>query len=88
MERLLQRNRLKPLQITHRQKQCLDLLTRGYSPKEIGSILFISRRTVNYHLFCLLQRFDAKSYPHLVFLLATMDYFNHASNQYQNQVPA
>jgi DNA-binding CsgD family transcriptional regulator len=75
MSGILERNRLKILQLTPRQKQCVDLLARGYSPKEISSILYISPRTVNYHLFCVLQRFEARTYPELIYYLSELNYF-------------
>jgi len=75
MERTLDRNINKQLQLTRRQKQCIDLLSRGYTPKQIGIQIGISKRTVNYHLFCLLQRFNAETYPHLIYTLAMLDYF-------------
>ena len=75
MQAILERNRLKPLQLTRRQKQCIDLLSHGYTPKEIAGSLNVSRRTVNYHLLCLQQRFEARSLPHLIYLLAILDYF-------------
>lgn len=75
MQAILDRNRLKPLQLTTRQKQCVDLLSVGYSPKQIAELLNVSRRTVNYHLLCLQQRFDSRSLPHLIYQLAQLDYF-------------
>jgi DNA-binding CsgD family transcriptional regulator len=75
MPGILERNRLKVLQLTPRQKQCVDLLARGYSPKEIAAILYIEPRTVNYHLYCVLQRFEARTYPQLIYYLAELDYF-------------
>ena len=71
----LQRNKGKPLQITPRQGACILLVSRGYNSKQIAGFLGITPRTVNYHLFCLLDRFEARTLPHLVYLLANMNYF-------------
>ncbi len=36
--------------LTRRQRQVLELSTRGFSSDEIAAMLDLSRRTVNYHL--------------------------------------
>ena len=36
--------------LTRRQRQVLDLSSRGFSSEEIAAMLDLSRRTVNYHL--------------------------------------
>ncbi len=38
------------LELTRRQKQVLELSTRGFTTMEIAGMLSLSRRAVNYHL--------------------------------------
>lgn len=38
------------INITLREKQCLELMDRGYSIKEIGQELLISHRTIETHI--------------------------------------
>ncbi len=38
------------IELTRRQKQVLELSTRGFNTMEIAGMLSISRRAVNYHL--------------------------------------
>ncbi len=53
----------------------ITLIVIHHTPKQIGIQIGISKRTVNYQLFCLLQRFNAETYPHLIYTLAMLDYF-------------
>ncbi len=42
----------KSFTITQREKDCIDLLTKGFSMKMIAHELLISPRTVEYYLQC------------------------------------
>ena len=54
--------------VTGRQREVLDLLTRGMSNKDIASALTISPRTVEKHVEALLRKSNAKSRSALVAL--------------------
>lgn len=45
---LMHQNR--PISLTARERQCLELLMRGFSAKQMANQLYISPRTVEYHL--------------------------------------
>ena len=47
--------------LTPREHEVLRLLTEGLTDREIGEVLFISTRTVNYHVTNLLTKLDFDS---------------------------
>jgi two-component system, NarL family, response regulator LiaR len=52
---------LKKLNLTNREYEVLQLLTRGYSNAEIGEKLFLSLSTVKTHVSNLFVKMDVKS---------------------------
>ncbi len=57
---------LVALKTTSRQREVLNLLSEGYSAKEIASLLFISHHTVISHGNILKEKLNAKNCTHLV----------------------
>lgn len=51
--------------VTKRERQILNLLSEGYSSKEIGSRLYISPFTVETHKRNLMTKFNARNIVHL-----------------------
>jgi DNA-binding NarL/FixJ family response regulator len=47
--------------LTRREREIFDLLIRGYSNDEIGSRLFIARRTVETHRQHIMKKLDTHS---------------------------
>ncbi len=47
--------------LSNREREVLDLLTYGYSNKEIGEKLFVSVNTVKTHILSLYQKLDVKN---------------------------
>jgi len=58
--------------VTYRQKQILQLLSEGYTAKEIAATLFISHHTVISHGTVLKVKFNAKNCTHLVAIAIRM----------------
>jgi len=56
----------KAPQLTQRQREILQLLTEGYSAKEIAHMLNISPRTVEFHKYNLMSKLNLKSVSALV----------------------
>jgi len=54
------------LRLTPRQREVLQLLTRGFSTKEIASTMHISRRTVEFHKYRMMEHLEIKSLAALV----------------------
>ncbi len=52
--------------LTSRQREVLQLLAEGYSVKEIGTILHISLKTVEYHKYKMMEDLGIKSLAELV----------------------
>lgn len=59
-------SRLGAVAFTRRMRQCLKLTAEGYTQKEIGLMLGVSRRTVIAHLTRARMMTGAKNMPHLV----------------------
>ena len=53
-------------QITTRELEILDLLSRGLSSSKIAEILFISRNTVDFHRRQLLRKTESKNIAELI----------------------
>ena len=51
----------KSNRLTMRQREILEKIIEGYTYKEIGELLFISERTVKYHMGQILQKLDLKN---------------------------
>jgi DNA-binding NarL/FixJ family response regulator len=47
--------------LTSRQQEVLDLLSRGLSNSEIGSLLHVTQHTVEFHMRTLLSKFHARN---------------------------
>ena len=54
------------INITPRELEILDLLSRGLSSKEIAEKLFISPHTVEYHRRQMLKKTDSKNIAELI----------------------
>jgi DNA-binding NarL/FixJ family response regulator len=67
MSNRIRRNQLKLGLLSTRQADCVKCLVRGCSIKEIAEILHIQPRTVRYHLFCAMERYQAKSLPQVAY---------------------
>lgn len=52
--------------ITVREKEILELISQGYSTKEIALRLYISEETVKSHRHHLFSKLSARNSPHLV----------------------
>jgi DNA-binding CsgD family transcriptional regulator len=52
--------------ITSREREILELISQGYSTKEIALKLFVSEDTVKSHRRHLFNKFSARNSPHLV----------------------
>ncbi len=52
--------------VTAREREILELISQGFSTKEIACRLFISEETVKSHRHHLFSKFSAKNSPHLV----------------------
>lgn len=52
--------------ITERELEVLDLLSRGFSSREIAEKLFISPHTVEYHRRLLLKKTESKNIAELI----------------------
>jgi two-component system, NarL family, response regulator NreC len=53
------------IHLSKREEDILNYISLGYSDKEIGELLFLSKRTVNGYRTSLLQKFGAKNSAHL-----------------------
>lgn len=58
-----------PKQPMTRQLECCDLMIQGYSSREIGAILHLSPRTVEFYINILKRKFGAKNRAQLIYLL-------------------
>jgi len=54
------------IELTAREKEVLNLLSYGYSSKEIGAKIFISSNTVEYHRKQLLRKTNSKNVAELI----------------------
>ena len=64
--------------LTQREKEIMQLVSQGYSSKEIAAQLFISKHTVESHRKHILQKLSAKNTPQMVhqsLLLAVKERF-------------
>ena len=55
-----------PIELSRREQQVLELISEGYSNKEIGEKLYISTRTVGGHRNSLLQKFNVHNTARLI----------------------
>jgi DNA-binding NarL/FixJ family response regulator len=60
MEKRQQPEKLRP-ELTARQREILQLFAEGKAPKEIGGILSISARTVEFHKYRIMQATGART---------------------------
>lgn len=59
-ENQLNQKKIQELNISSREFEVLELISRGHSNKEIGEILFLSESTIKTHVSNLLGKLDAK----------------------------
>jgi DNA-binding CsgD family transcriptional regulator len=52
--------------VTAREREILELISQGFSTKEIALRLFISEETVKSHRHHLFNKFSARNSPHLI----------------------
>lgn len=52
--------------VTGREKEILEMISRGYSSEEIANDLFLSTETIRTHRKSLLQKFKARNMAQLV----------------------
>lgn len=60
--------------LSPREEEILNYISLGYSDKEIGEILFLSKRTVNGYRMNLLSKMGAKNSAHLARFAAERNY--------------
>jgi len=60
---------LRKLELTEREREIAILVGRGFSSKQIANKLGISIETVKTHRRRMLQKNDISSFPHLIYLL-------------------
>ena len=52
--------------VTGREREILEMISRGYSSEEIANDLFVSTETVRTHRKSLLQKFKARNMAQLI----------------------
>jgi DNA-binding CsgD family transcriptional regulator len=52
--------------VTAREREILELISQGFSSKEIAMRLYISEETVKSHRHHLFNKFSARNSPHLI----------------------
>jgi DNA-binding NarL/FixJ family response regulator len=55
-------------ELTHREREVLQLISQGLGNREIGQRLFLSEETVKSHVKSLLEKLQARSRAHAVTL--------------------
>lgn len=63
LERFNDRTHPWVVPLTRRQLEIIDLVARGYTAEEIGSILFLSHRTVKNTLWDIYKQLDVPNGP-------------------------
>ena len=56
----------KPLQLTPRQREVLQLLAEGYSMKQVADMLNVTPRTVQFHKYSMMRHLGIKSSAELI----------------------
>jgi DNA-binding NarL/FixJ family response regulator len=56
----------KPLQLTARQREVLQLLAEGYSMKQVADMLNVTPRTVQFHKYTMMRQLGIKSSAELI----------------------
>lgn len=64
--RILSETKMRIDKINPLQLKIIRLLAKGYTAKEIGDVLFVSKRTVQTYIFNLIHEFEFKNCTHLV----------------------
>ena len=54
------------IELTARERQVLEMLSRGHNSKEIGELIFISSNTVEYHRKQLLRKTGSRNVAELI----------------------
>ena len=62
----VEHSRKTPLKLTDRQQEILQLLAEGRSAKEVGGLLNISTRTVEFHKYRIMENLQLKTTAELV----------------------
>lgn len=60
VERVIDHQKIKALEITKREYEVLELIAKGLSNKEVGEKLFLSESTIKSHVSNLLVKLNAK----------------------------
>lgn len=60
-----QANRKRGAELTSRQKEILQLIAEGKSPKEIGAILNVSPRTIEFHKYRIMEAVGVRTIAEL-----------------------
>ena len=63
---LLHQDKRKPVELTPRQREVLQLLAEGRSMKEVASVLNVAPRTVAFHKYQMMNQLNLKSSAELV----------------------
>ncbi len=56
----------KPLQLTPRQREVLQLLAEGHSMKQVADVLNVTPRTVQFHKYSMMRQLGIKSSAELI----------------------
>lgn len=54
------------IELTEREQQVLEMLSRGHNSREIGELIFISSNTVEYHRKQLLRKAGSRNVAELI----------------------
>ncbi|MCH9644404.1 MAG: helix-turn-helix transcriptional regulator [Gammaproteobacteria bacterium] len=57
------------MQLTHREKQCIKYLLKGFTMKEVGRMMNISHRTVESHIANMKNKLGFSNTKKMVFYL-------------------
>lgn len=66
MGSFLHQDKRKPVELTSRQREVLQLLAEGRSMKEVASVLNVAPRTVAFHKYQMMNQLNLKSSAELV----------------------
>lgn len=74
--------------LSNREAEVAELVTQGLSNKEVASRLFVTEKTVKFHLTNIYKKMNVKSRAQLiVWCLPNMTFIERGSNESKNQTP-